>query len=646
MKEQKVKHIAVIMSALAQDNQRKLFNGMIKAGKETGCNLYFFANYINFSEKGDSEAGSYHIMRLPDFKEFDGAVIAKNIIRHKETAEYVTKALLDSGIPAVSIDVDIPGMSYVGVSTYEAQMEIIEHMIEKHNCRDIYYIAGPQINLEGKKRYRAYCDTLEKHGIEYKEEKVFYGDFNIAGGRLAAERFLSEGRAPEAVVCANDDTAMGFIEYVEEMGYRIPEDIKVTGFDDAEFSKINTPPLTSINKSQKECGYRAIYEVLDLINGKAVEKHDLACNMKLRKSCGCGECEEVKFEELKRLYRNDRILTQRSADMIRNMASRFSGMEKPEELLDELKGFILRITDMEAFYVCMCDPEIVFAKPEDTMIGSLDINQINRDYTPNITIPIAYEKGEFTSYGPFYKGKALPDECRDEMGGNYYIFSPVNYLRVCYGYCVIKNSRFPADNLLYYSWLVNIGIGLENIRKWMLLKDTVVTLNGVWAYDMLTRLYNRAGFYHYSKNLFLDFIKENKKIFIMFMDMDGLKIANDTLGHEIGDWMIREMAEAIKMSLAEKQIAMRYGGDEFVIFGSVEKEEELDKIVANLRENMKLRSRMNDNLFVLKASIGTSIYSAKDITSLDVIIEEADKKMYEEKRMKRELLRNQREENR
>ena len=86
MNEQKGKQIAVIMSALAQDNQRKLFNGMVEAGKEKGCNLYFFSNYINFSETGDSEIGSYHIMKLPDFKEFDGAIIAKNIIRHKETA--------------------------------------------------------------------------------------------------------------------------------------------------------------------------------------------------------------------------------------------------------------------------------------------------------------------------------------------------------------------------------------------------------------------------------------------------------------------------------------------------------------------------------------------------------------------------------
>ena len=624
-----MKNIAVILSALAQDNQRKLFNGMIEAGKETGCNLYFFSNYINFSETGDTEKGSYHIMKLPDFNEFDGAIIAKNIIRHKETAEYVTQKLKDSKIPAVSIDVDIPGMSSVGVSTYEAQAEMIEHLIEVHGCKDIHYITGPQINLEGKKRYQAYCDTLEKYGIEYKD------DFTIASGRLAAKEFLTSGVCPKAVVCANDDTAMGFIEYIEEKGYKVPDDVKVTGFDDAEFSRISTPPLTSIDKNQRECGYRAVYEVLALMEGKAIERHQVLCKMKLRKSCGCMQCNEIDLEKLKRVYRNDRILTQRSADMIRNMASKFSGMEKPEQLLEELKQYILRISDMDAFYVCLCDKNIVFEKQDDNMSGSLAITKEQMDYTEQISIPVAYENGKFTSYGCFERSKILPEECKGKTGGNYYIFSPINYLRVCYGYCVIKNSRFPADNLLYYSWIVNIGIGLENIRKWMLLKDTVVKLNNVWAYDMMTHLYNRAGFYHNAKNLLKRMKSEHKLAFILFMDMDGLKIANDTLGHEIGDWMIREMAEVVKINLTENQIAMRYGGDEFVIFGSIESEEEAHRFTEQLRETMRGKSMDSDNLFELKASMGVSIYRVQDITGLEVLIDEADKKMYEEKRRRK-----------
>ena len=52
-----------------------------------------------------------------------------------------------------------------------------------------------------------------------------------------------------------------------------------------------------------------------------------------------------------------------------------------------------------------------------------------------------------------------------------------------------------------------------------------------------------------------------------FADLDGLKAVNDNLGHEAGDNLIREMAETVKMSITTERIGMRYGGDEFVLFG-------------------------------------------------------------------------------
>ncbi len=632
------KQIAVLMCAIVLDNQRELFNGMIEAAKEMGCNLYFFANYINFSEKSANVEGAYHILKLPDFKEFDGAIIVKNLIRHKETAEYVTKALRDSGIPAVSVDVEIPGMSWIGVSTYEAQMEIVEHLITKHNCKEIYYVSGPLVNSEGRIRYQAYCDTLEKYSLEYKEENVYYGYFGLNSGRIAGEKFLKNGKCPQAVVCANDDMARGLVEFLIEKGYRIPEDVKITGFDDGEFSKIHIPSLTTISKKQKEIGYFAVHGVLSLIEGNPVRKQYISCQMKLRRSCGCKTCDEINLEMLRKSYMKDKILTQRSADMIRNMSSDFSGMETPEELVESLKKFMFYIPDMDAFYLCFCDKEKIFIQEDDNLIDSPDIGQINVNYTKEITIPMAYERGEFKTYKAFPKGKVLPDECRNESGGNYFIISPINYQRICFGYTVIKNSRFPADNALYYLWVVNIGISLENIRKWMLLKNTVVKLNNVWAYDMMTHLYNRAGFYHNVDSLIKQMQEKDQEVFLIFMDADGLKQANDTMGHEMGDWMIREMAEVIKENLSENQIAMRYGGDEFVILGSVENREQLEKLPDKLRASMKNRSMQNNNLFELKASIGMSIYRAKEIKNLDTLIEDADKKMYEEKRSRKAQL--------
>ncbi len=627
----KKKQIAVFMCAITNPNQRKLFDGMIEAAKEADCNLYDFGNYLSNDENMKSIQGAYHILTLPDLSEFDGVILAANTIHYPPVMEHILKQIKEKNIPAVSIDNEIPGMSTVGISSYEAEFEIVEHFIVEHGCRDIYYISGALQHKEGKKRYQAYCDALAKHGIEYDEDKVHFGIFDFTSGRQAAEKFLENGNCPKAVISGNDDMALGAIEIFRERGYQIPQDIKIAGFDNSELGVMHDPPLTSVNKNQHEVGYRSVMEVLRLIDGGETSVQRALCFPLIRKTCGCNRGEFLGVDVIKEKYVNDRIQTSGIADTMRNMFLEHADMEHPDELIESMKKYLLRI-GMESFYLCLCEMDKLFVKQEDNLSGNLDIDQINTDYTESIVIPLAYENGKHNSYPSFPKGKVLPDECKEESGGNYFIVLPINYERLCYGYCVVKNHKFPFDSALFHAWTMAIGISLENIRKRMLLKDTVITLNGVWAYDMLTRLYNRAGFFHYCKNFMLEMKEKDKEIFLLFMDMDGLKAANDTLGHEIGDWMIREMAEVIKLNLKECQMAMRYGGDEFVILGCAEDKEEMEKLPERLRETMKNRAKINGNLFVLNASMGIITYKAREVSSLDALIEEADRKMYAEKR--------------
>ena len=90
---------------------------------------------------------------------------------------------------------------------------------------------------------------------------------------------------------------------------------------------------------------------------------------------------------------------------------------------------------------------------------------------------------------------------------------------------------------------------------------------------MLTQMHNRAGFYYEAKTI-LEILKlQDSKIFVLFSDVDGLKKINDTYGHEMGDALIKEMAACFKENITNDMWAMRYGGDEFVVFGPYEEGE-------------------------------------------------------------------------
>lgn len=628
------KQIAVMMCAVNLDNQRKMLEGMIDAAKETDSNLYVFTNYISYREKEENIQGAYQIMHLPDLQAFDAVIIAPNTIQYPAASEYAAQAVRESGIPAVSIDVELPGMSYIGISSYEIEMAMVEHFILEHDCDEIYYVSGPLFHGEGEKRYRAYCDALQKHGIEYKEERVYQGFFNNESGAAAAEEFLKDGICPRTIICGNDAMAIGVIQTLKQHGYRVPEDVQVAGFDNGELSELQNPTLTTVNKNQHEVGYRAVYDVLAQIDGAPQKKQYVSCKLEIRRSCGCRFDVAADVERLKERYVYNQVLTQNVSDIMRNMMADFAGLETPGELVEALKKYITQ-TDIGNFYLCLCDKERLFQIPEGNLGGALDIMQVNTSYTDQIHVPLAYEDGEFKSYENFAKGLVLPEECRNRSGGNCYVAAPIFYQRCCYGYCVAGNSRLPLEHSLYYSWIMNIGIGLENIRKWMLLKDTVVKLNGMWVYDMLTHLYNRAGFFYYAKPMLEEMQQRDEEAFLLFMDIDGLKQVNDEFGHEAGDDLIRGMAEVIKQCLPENQIAMRYGGDEFVIFGSAPSESMVDGFINDLRTVMAQRNRRKGMEYELRASIGASTYRACEIVNLDELIEQADKKMYEEKRRKR-----------
>lgn len=629
------KQILVMMCAINLDNQRKLLEGMIEAAKETDSNLYVFANYISYKDKKEHIEGSYQIMHLPDFKQFDGVIFARNTIQHGPTAEYVTDMIYESKIAAVSIDLELPGVSSFNVSSYEAEFAMVEHFIEEHGAKEIVYVSGALFRPEGEKRYRAYCDAMEKHGLPVKEENIYVGDFATEGGQAAAKALLARKEFPGYIICGNDAMAVAIIDIFKKHGVRVPEDVKIAGFDDAELCELQNPSLTSVNKNQHYAGYHAVKEILSQLNGNPQKNYNIPCELVIRRSCGCNGVEIYDLEKLKDRYLHSQVQNQRTTDIMRNMSAEYSGMERPEDLVWASRKYIEEL-DMERFYLCLCDREQIFETRGNDLTGAVDLMQVSTDYTPQIDIPLAYEDGEFREYGEFPKGMVLPEKCRNRDGGNFYVVVPVYYQKWCYGYCVCGNSRFPMDSSMFYACVMNIGIGLENIRKWMLLKNTVDRLNDMWVYDTMTGIYNRAGFYHHAEKMFLALKELNEKIFIIFVDVDGLKSVNDNLGHEAGDNLIREMAEAVKLTLTEERLAMRYGGDEFVVFGRCGEHETEESILAELRANMNLRNQNNTYPFKLSASLGISIYEAKKVEKLAKMVELADQKMYEEKRRKRE----------
>lgn len=618
------------------ENQKLILDGMIDAIKETNDNLFLFTNHASRRENKESIQGAYQIMELPDFEYFDGAIVALDTISYPPTASFVMDKLRASKKPAITLDREMEGYGCLKTSSHDAQFKIVEHLIKDHGCKDIVYVRGPVGYKEADNRFAGYCDALEAYGIPFREEYVFTGIFTLESGMNCVMEMEKVGIKPEAIACANDAMAIGILEYYKMKDIQIPEHVLLVGFDNSETAKYSSPSISSIDKNPYELGRRAIYEILEVIEGKAPGVTQIVSKPHKRATCGCKGCDDVDVAKLKYKYIQQDIYTSHMTEMVNGTLAELSGAQKPDEVLPVLKKSIHR-TGLKEFYLCLCERDKLFLLPETNMDGNFDLLQVNTDYTEKIELPFAYDSGEFGSYKPFQKGMVLPKEIREKKtGGNYYVVTPVYFQNCCYGYCVSGNDKLALKSTMYYSWLMNIGVAYENIRKWMLLQDAVIRLNNVWSLDMLTQMHNRAGFYYEAKTI-LEILKlEDSNIFVLFSDVDGLKKINDTYGHEAGDELIKEMAACFKENLSSDMLAMRYGGDEFVVFGSYEEETEIDYLIKAIQNSMELRNATGKNVFTLSASIGVSKYRAKEVKELSELIDIADAKMYEQKRKKRE----------
>ncbi|HZO71333.1 MAG TPA: LacI family DNA-binding transcriptional regulator [Ktedonobacteraceae bacterium] len=173
------------------------------------------------------------------------------------------------GLPLVMIDdqekpINIP---WVGIDNVAGASTATRHLLELGHRR-IAYIQGPQDYICAVERYQGYIQTLQQAGITPDPTLVFQGRFDTMSGRECASALFSLDRTawPSAIFAANDQMAYGVLEVAEERGIRVPEDVSLIGFDDNPLSSHLRPALTTIRQPFSEMGYKAIEQLLTMID--------------------------------------------------------------------------------------------------------------------------------------------------------------------------------------------------------------------------------------------------------------------------------------------------------------------------------------------------------------------------------------------
>ena len=174
----------------------------------------------------------------------------------------------------------------------------------------------------------------------------------------------------------------------------------------------------------------------------------------------------------------------------------------------------------------------------------------------------------------------------------------------------------------------------ELAEKAQALTQANAELENLSLVDDLTGLYNRRGFLALARHQSRLALRNGTNFSIAFLDLDGLKLINDTRGHQEGDLALMEAASLLKTCFRESDILARLGGDEFAVFVTETDEKEM---VARIHEKTNARNAASERPFGLSFSMGIVTSGSEENHAIEALLTKADSRMYEQKRKKASL---------
>jgi len=178
------------------------------------------------------------------------------------------RELLRGGIPIgfVSLRLDDLDADFVTVHDFVGGAVVAGHLLSL-GCDSLGYIGfGPRLKRDG--RLQGFRSVLEQEGIELADGHITDDDGrDIIHGYRAARRLFGRGAPPRAVFAHNDLLAIGALQYCQEHGITVPDDMAIAGFDNLPQCCVTSPPLTSVAYPVQSMGRLAVQNLIDRIEG-------------------------------------------------------------------------------------------------------------------------------------------------------------------------------------------------------------------------------------------------------------------------------------------------------------------------------------------------------------------------------------------
>ncbi|MDO4304141.1 MAG: GGDEF domain-containing protein [Bacillota bacterium] len=204
---------------------------------------------------------------------------------------------------------------------------------------------------------------------------------------------------------------------------------------------------------------------------------------------------------------------------------------------------------------------------------------------------------------------------------------------------IFENGEFMINQMSSAIKMISLLKANEEIQQKLeeslaTLKENNIVLDNLSRSDGLTGILNRRGFYTAAQELMESGRKEGKRILVIYVDMNNLKIINDRYGHEEGDFSLKLIGEIISEAVRESGIAGRIGGDEFACILEYSGEDEGEAILSDIYGRFEAFNADSPKPYNVTVSAGACVLKNNENLTLKEALTQADEKLYEVKKVR------------
>lgn len=618
------KVIGVCLTRLHDTTRSNCIQYLHEAAKEQGYKLIIFNSLVDFYHNDSFDEGAKKVYDIINYDILDAVIIYYESFCNKSIAESVIAGAKRKNTPVILINGEKEGCCSVIGEYGEAFKEVLRHVIQVHGVKDTFFVAGNR-EADEVSDYRISCyrEVLEENGLSFDEKRIAYGGYWETPTREAVEGLLKEGKKlPEAIFCANDHMAFTVCEVLKENGYRVPEDVIVTGFDGTAAAKYCRPQLTTCDQNLPGLTKLSIQAAKKVIEeGKSAFVVKYAYLPVFSESCGCNLHSMDDFrEDLAHLFyalHGMEVHEENNYTWIDRMLS----IKDMNSLYRKLSGCIL-----ENSYVCLNNDFVASAMKEN--VDEPD----NRLAEELVVISSKYSKNDPDKTETLRLKDMVPDIEEWVEDDTIYILTAVYAgSEVCGYYAVRTDSVMKCRHKVKrVSKTINVAcnVAINHFRQ-MKLRQSV---ESAIMTNPITELPNLKGTVKWFEEFAAQEENHKKVLSVSVYGLPKYTYIYENYGIEDVEEALRFVAESLKIANPTDCFIGHISEDEFVIINYYDSEDQVSDVINSATSVFfSVVEGYNSNSgkdYYVEVNCGCTVVDSGWMNSLESFIKIANSEMY------------------